>query len=254
MILDRFRIDGKVALVTGGTRGIGLAIACALGEAGARVIISGRTLQPEAEEALKSVGIDVEFIPANMEDVDAAQLLVEQAIALAGRLDILVNNAGIALNADSEHFSPEQWHRLMTINVDSVFRTCQAALGPMKAQGSGVILNMGSISALISNIPQNQVAYNASKAAVHQMTKSLASEFAADNIRVNAIAPGYINTDMTKRGFENPEWAPVWTSMTPMGRAGEPEEVATAALFLCAPASSYMTGEIMVIDGGYTTR
>jgi NAD(P)-dependent dehydrogenase (short-subunit alcohol dehydrogenase family) len=110
------------------------------------------------------------------------------------------------------------------------------------------------MSGIASNIPQNQVAYNSSKAAVHMMTKSLASELALDNIRVNALAPGYIQTDMSQGGIDNPEWFPVWRDMTPMQRVGQPEEVAMAALFLASPASSYVTGDILVIDGGYTTR
>lgn len=116
------------------------------------------------------------------------------------------------------------------------------------------MVNMGSMSGIASNIPQNQVAYNSSKAAVHMMTKSLASELAADSIRVNAVAPGYIQTDMSQGGIENPEWWPVWRDMTPMGRVGQPDEVAAATLFLASPASSYMTGTVMLVDGGYTTR
>lgn len=124
----------------------------------------------------------------------------------------------------------------------------------MRAQGGGVILNIGSISGLVSNVPQPQAAYNASKAAVHMLTKSLASDYAADSIRVNAIAPGYIDTDMTRGGLQHPEWGPIWRQMTPMGRAGTVEEIAAGALYLCSPASSYVTGEVHVIDGGYTSR
>ena len=142
----------------------------------------------------------------------------------------------------------------MDINVDSVFYACQAALGPMRAQQGGVILNIGSISGYISNIPQPQAAYNASKAAVHMLTKSLASDYAADNIRVNAIAPGYIDTDMTAGGLADPDWGPVWRQMTPMPKVGTPEDIGAAALYLCSPASGYVTGEVLVIDGGYLTR
>ena len=121
-------------------------------------------------------------------------------------------------------------------------------------QGEGVILNIGSISGLVSNIPQPQVAYNASKAAVHMLTKSLASDFADQNIRVNAIAPGYIRTEMTRGGIEDKTMFKIWKQMTPMGRVGKPEEIATAALFLCSPASSYISGEVLYVDGAYTTR
>jgi NAD(P)-dependent dehydrogenase (short-subunit alcohol dehydrogenase family) len=124
----------------------------------------------------------------------------------------------------------------------------------MRKQKSGVILNIGSISGYISNIPQPQAAYNASKAAVHMLTKSLASDYAAEGIRANAIAPGYIDTDMTAGGFANPEWSPIWRGMTPMPKVGTPEDIGAAALYLCSDASSYVTGEVLVVDGGYTIR
>ncbi|WP_192243473.1 SDR family NAD(P)-dependent oxidoreductase [Mesorhizobium silamurunense] len=252
MILDRFRLDGKVALVTGGTRGIGLAIAKALGEAGARVVVAGRTMKDDARQALSGIAFD--FLAAEMLDEKAPDGLVAETLAKAGRLDILVNSAGIAVHGDSGDYPEDIWRQTMAINVDAVFRCCRAALAPMRRQGGGAILNVGSISGIVSNIPQNQVAYNNSKAAVHMMTKSLASEVAVENIRVNAVAPGYIETDLSRGGIENPEWFPIWRGMTPMGRVGQPEEVAAAALFLCSPASSYVTGEVLVIDGGYTTR
>jgi NAD(P)-dependent dehydrogenase (short-subunit alcohol dehydrogenase family) len=254
MILDRFRLDSKVALVTGGTRGIGLAIAKALGEAGAHVIVSGRSLGKDTEKELAGLTAGFDFIASELEDVKAADALVSAALAKAGRIDILVNNAGIAIHGDSGDYPEETWRRIMAINVDAVFRCCRAVLAPMREKGSGVILNVGSMSGIVSNIPQNQVAYNSSKAAVHMMTKSLASEVAAENIRVNAVAPGYIETDLSRGGIANPEWFPTWRQMTPMGRVGQPVEVAAAALFLCSQASSYVTGEVLVIDGGYTTR
>ena len=254
MILERFRLDGQVALVTGATRGIGLGIARALGEAGAQLILSSRTPNPEAVRSLTDAGYAVEYFQADMEDAEAPARLVEAATSVTGRLDIVVNNAGIAQHGDTETFPEDVYRKLMTTNLDAVFRMCRAALTPMRGQKGGVILNIGSISGYISNIPQRQAAYNASKAAVHMLTKSLASDYAAEGIRVNAIAPGYITTDMTAGGFANPDWAPVWTEMTPMGRAGTPEEVGAAALFLCSPASSYVTGEVLVIDGGYTLR
>ena len=254
MIMDRFRIDGKIALVTGGTRGIGLSIADALGEAGARLVVHGRNPVPAKLPALLAKGYDITFMAADLDDPERASFLVRETVEKLGGIDILVNNAGIALGGETERFSANDYRRQMAVNVDAVFFACQAALEPMKKAGGGIILNIGSISGLVSNIPQHQVAYNASKAAVHMMTRSLASDFAAHNIRVNAIAPGYIVSDMTRKGLADPDMAPVWKQMTPMGRAGNPEEVAAAALFLCSPASSYITGEIMVIDGGYTIR
>lgn len=253
MIIDRFRADGKIALVTGGTRGIGLGIARALAEAGATVIVSSRT-DSGAVEKLAADGHTVEFRAADMLDVDAPKALIDGVVADHGRLDILVNNAGIADNAPTHEFDDERYDRIMSVNLHSVFRSCRAAIPHMQKQGGGVILNIGSISAMISNVPQPQAAYNASKAAVHQMTVSIASDYAKDNIRANAIAPGYIITDMTKNGLDNPDMAPIWQEMTPMDRAGEVDEIAGAALFLCTDASSYCTGTVLVADGGYTTR
>ena len=254
MILDRFRLDGRIALVTGGTRGIGLAIAKALGEVGAKVFITGRSIGRETERILAEADVDYAFVEAELLHEGTVDRVVADTAAKAGRLDILVNNAGIAVHGDSGDYPDQTFRDIMTLNVETVFRACRAALKPMRRQGSGAILNVGSISGIVSNIPQNQVAYNSSKAAVHMMTKSLASELAAENIRVNAVAPGYIETDLSRGGIEDPEMFPVWQRMTPMARVGQPDEVAAAAVFLCSDAASYVTGEVLVIDGGYTTR
>jgi len=253
-LMCRFRLDEQVALITGGTRGIGLAIAHAMGQAGARLYISGRTGGEEAEAALRAAGHDATYLAADLSDRAAPDWLVEQLLARAGRVDILVNNAGMAIHGDTVGFSDEDFDRLMSLNVDAVFRCCRAVIPAMRAQGGGAIVNLGSMSGIASNIPQNQVAYNSSKAAVHMMSTSLASELALDNIRVNALAPGYVQTEMSQGGMDNPEWWPIWRDMTPMQRVGQPDEIATAALFLASPAASYVTGAVLVIDGGYTTR
>ena len=254
MIFDRFRLDGQVALVTGATRGIGLGIAQAFAEAGAHVVMSSRVPKPEVVARLKNAGHKIDYLQADVRDAGAPAKLVADATAITGRLDILVNNAGVAQHGETHSFTVENYRRVMDINVNSVFYACQAALGPMRAQQGGVILNIGSISGYISNIPQPQAAYNASKAAVHMLTKSLASDYAPENIRVNAIAPGYIDTDMTSGGLADPVWGPVWRQMTPMPKVGTPEDIGAAALYLCSPASAYVTGEVLVIDGGYLTR
>jgi NAD(P)-dependent dehydrogenase (short-subunit alcohol dehydrogenase family) len=256
MILEKFKLDGKVALVTGASRGIGLAIAKGLAEAGARIVASSKTASPSALQEIDEAGggRKVEYIQADMEDVSSPKRLIDEALRRAGRIDILVVNHGVSGHGPTESFPWEKYRKIMTTNLDSLFLCCQAVIEPMRGQGGGVILAIGSISGLISNIPQAQAAYNASKAAVHMFAQSLASDYAAENIRVNAIAPGYIATDMTQVHFDGPEWGPTWKSMTPMGRMGTVDEVATAALFLCSPASSYVTGEVLVVDGGYTAR
>ncbi|MGV3491277.1 MAG: SDR family NAD(P)-dependent oxidoreductase [Devosia sp.] len=254
-VFDLFRLDGKVALITGATRGIGLAITEALAEAGAHVVMSSRTPRPETLARLREAGHRVDYVQGDVEDPATPARLVEAATRLgSGRLDILVNNAGIAAHGDTHAFPDETYRRLMAVNVDSLFRACQAALRVMQAQKSGVILNIGSISGLVANVPQPQAAYNASKGAVHMLTRSLASDYAADGIRVNAIAPGYITTDMTNGGLADPVWGPIWRNMTPMGRPGSAEDIGAAALYLCSPASAYVTGEVLVVDGGYTAR
>ena len=254
MILERFKVTDKIAIVTGGTRGIGLAIAHALGEAGAKLVVTSRTDKFGGLESLQKASFDVSFCEGDMHDKSVPQKIVDFAIQKYGRVDILVNNAGVAQHGDMEEYNDELLDSIMNINVDSVFRMCRSVLTPMKQQGGGVILNIGSISGLVSNIPQPQAAYNASKAAVHMLTKSLASDYADQNIRVNALAPGYFRTEMTKLPIENEHWYPIWNKMTPLNRMGETDEIGTAALFLCSPASSYITGEVLVIDGGYTSR
>ncbi len=254
MFLEKFRVDGKIAIITGGTRGIGLSIAHALGEAGAKLVLTNRTDHFGGLESLKKAKYDVSFFEGDLLDKSIPQKTIDYTLEKHGRVDILVNNAGIAKHGEMEDYNDDFLDSIMDINVDAVFRMCRSVITPMKKQGEGTILNIGSISGLVSNIPQPQVAYNASKAAVHMMTKSLASDFASNNIRVNAIAPGYVRTEMTNLPKEHEHWYPTWNKFTPMNRMAETHEIASAALFLCSPASSYVTGEVLVVDGGYTSR
>ena len=254
MFLDKFKLDDKIALITGGTRGIGLSIAHALGEAGAKLVLVNRTDPVGGVQELKDAGYDVNFFEGDLLDRSVPQKTIDFTLEKHGRVDILVNNAGVAQHGDTDEFNDDMLDKIMDVNVDVVFRMCRSAIPPMKKQGEGVILNIGSISGLVSNIPQPQTAYNASKAAVHMMTKSLASDYANQNIRVNAIAPGYVKTDITNLPKKYEHWYSTWSKQTPMTRMAEPHEIASAALFLCSPASSYVTGEVLVVDGGYTTR
>ena len=252
MTLNQFKIDGKVALVTGGNRGIGLAIAQLFGEAGARVMICGRSRTEAVDKLCQSD--DYAWVEGDVTDPSTPDKIVSATIKRFGALDILVNNAGIADNGDFHTFNDERLAAITDTNFIAPFRIARAAVKPMLDSGSGVILNIGSISADVANKPQLQVAYNASKAAVHQMTRVMAFEYADRGIRVNAVAPGYVVSDMTKGGIDKPEWNQVWTDNTPMGRYGQPEEIASCALFLCSPAASYVTGSVLVADGGYTTH
>jgi NAD(P)-dependent dehydrogenase (short-subunit alcohol dehydrogenase family) len=252
MSLEQFRLDGKVALVTGATRGIGLAIARQFGEAGAKVMLTGRTRNGDVDALCES---DTNaWVEGDVTDPATAESLVAATIDRFGRIDILVNNAGIADSGDFLGFTDTRLRAITETNFLAPFRIARAAVKPMLEQGGGNILNIGSISADVANKPQFQVAYNASKAAVHQMTRVMAFEYAGRGIRVNALAPGYVVSDMTAGGIANPEWNRVWTENTPMGRFGRPEEMANCALFLCSPASSYVTGAILTADGGYTTH
>ena len=222
MFLNKFKLDGKIALITGGAKGIGLSIAHALGEAGAKLVLADREDKNGGVEELKK-SYDVTFFEVDLLDRSAPQKIIDQTLEKHGRVDILINNAGVAQHGDTHEFDDDMLDKIMDINVDVVFRMCRSAIPPMKKQGEGVILNIGSMSGLASNIPQPQVAYNASKAITNLPSK-----------------------------YEH--WYPIWHKQTPMNRMAEPHEIASAALFLCSPAASYVTGEVLVVDGGYTTR
>lgn len=254
MYLEKYDLKGRVAVVTGGGRGIGFESARALAECGAHVVIAeiDEATGPEAVRQLEALGYPAEFVRL---DVTKSAQVTEVADALAekhGRVDILVANAGIAKGSPSETTSDEEWNLVIDINLNGLY-WCNRAFGRhMLQQGSGSIVNVGSMSGIISNKPQPQSHYNASKAAVHMLTKSLAGEWATRGVRVNAVAPTYIETEMTRAGRENAEWLPVWLEMTPMQRCGQPHEVASAILFLASDAASLLTGSIVVVDGGYT--
>jgi NAD(P)-dependent dehydrogenase (short-subunit alcohol dehydrogenase family) len=254
MYLEKYKLEGRVAVITGGGRGIGFESARALAECGAHVVIAeiDAATGPKAAADLEALGYPAEYVQLDVTKPAEVTRVADDIAARHGRIDILVANAGIAKSSPSEATTDAEWQLVIDINLNGLYWCNRAFARHMLARGSGSIVNLGSMSGLISNKPQPQSHYNASKAAVHMLTKSLAGEWATRGVRVNAVAPTYIETEMTKGGRENAEWLPTWLEMTPMHRCGRPDEVASAILFLASDASSLMTGSIVVVDGGYT--
>jgi NAD(P)-dependent dehydrogenase (short-subunit alcohol dehydrogenase family) len=255
MYLERFRLDGRVAVVTGGAQAIGLACVEALSEAGAHVTIADRNpaAARQAQAALAARGFKVDFIEMDVTDSAAVDAAAAQVFKEKGRVDILVCNAGIARSETAaEDLTDEHWLNVLDVNLNGLFWCCRAFGRLMLAAGRGSIVNIGSMSGFIVNKPQPQAQYNASKAGVHHLTKSLAAEWAARGVRVNAVAPTYINTPMTAYATQNKAMFNTWMEFTPMARMGETDEIASVVLFLASDASSLMTGSIVAADGGYT--
>jgi 2-deoxy-D-gluconate 3-dehydrogenase len=251
---DRFRIDGRTALVTGASRGLGAAIARALAQAGAHVVLhSSREEAHDAAGAIASeCGVRTACIAADLADPRAADRLVDQATAALGQIDILVNNAGIIRRAPAEEYGDAEWDEVIQVNLSSVFRLSRAAARGMLARRSGKILNIASLLSFQGGI--RVPAYAAAKGAVAQLTKALANEWAARGVNVNAIAPGYMVTDNTKPLMDDPVRYKDITARIPAGRWGQPDDLAGAAVFLASPASDYVHGHVLVVDGGWMGR
>jgi NAD(P)-dependent dehydrogenase (short-subunit alcohol dehydrogenase family) len=255
MYLEKYNLKGRVAVVTGGGQGIGLACAQALAEAGAKVVVAD--LLPDRVESaraeLKRLGLEVAGAQLDVTKSAQVDAVAAQIKADLGPVSILVNNAGVAKSdVRAEDTSDEHWRFHMDVNVDGLFWCCRAFGRQMLEAGKGSIVNIGSMSGFIVNKPQPQSFYNASKAAVHHLTKSLACEWGKRGVRVNAVAPTYIETPLTRFGMEDQSMYPTWIEMTPMGRVGQPEEIASTVLFLASDAASLLTGSIVLADGGYT--
>ncbi|MDX8502133.1 SDR family oxidoreductase [Mesorhizobium sp. VK4C] len=252
---SQFDLTGEVAVVTGGASGIGLEAARALGTCGANIVLLDMNADglKAAAEALEAAGVArVDGRMLDVTDPQAVEATAAKIVADFGKVDILVNSAGIARLNTALDTPDAEWRLVMDVNVNGVYWASRAFGRSMVARNKGSIVNLGSMSGLIINRPQTAPSYMVSKGAVHMMTKALAVEWARSGVRVNALAPGYVGTEMTLKMRERPELFNTWIDMTPMGRLGTPQEIASAILFLASPASSYVTGAILSIDGGYT--
>jgi NAD(P)-dependent dehydrogenase (short-subunit alcohol dehydrogenase family) len=257
-VLDRFRLDGRVAVVTGGNRGLGRAFAQALAEAGADVAVVARDDERSQAAAgeLAAAGTPSGRSPrtlvvhADVTRRDDVERMLDEVTTGLGPVDVLVNNAGYCIHRPALEVTDEEWRAVLDVNLDGLWRCCQVVGRQMAERGTGTIVNIGSMSADIVNRPQWQPAYNASKAAVHHLTRSLAAEWAPLGIRVNALAPGYTKTEMAP--VDEPQFRRYWIEDAPMQRYTTPEELGPSLLFLASDASSFMTGAVLTVDGGYS--
>lgn len=251
-VLSAFDLGGKVAVVTGGNTGLGAAFAKALSEVGASVAIAARTRDRSEAVAgeLSASGAKVMAADVDVTDRGQVERMLGEINENLGPVDILVNNAGVCYHRPAAEVPVEEWMDVFDVNVHGLWNCAQTVGRQMISNGGGVIVNIGSISAMIVNRPQMQPAYNASKAAVHQLTKSLAAEWAPQNIRVNALAPGYVKTEMAP--VDDPRFRRHWIEDAPMQRYATPEELGPSLVYLASDASSFMTGSVLVVDGGYT--
>ncbi|MFV0431880.1 MAG: SDR family NAD(P)-dependent oxidoreductase [Alphaproteobacteria bacterium] len=254
MYLEKLSLKGKRAVITGAARGIGLAISEALAEAGAEVILTDmhKEALKEAKDLLAQKGYETQTFVLDVTNVDQVNKAAEHIESHIGPVNILVNNAGIAIsNHPAEDMSDEVWNKVIDVNLNGVFWCCRAFGKSMVLREEGAIVNVGSMSANIVNRPQEQANYNASKAGVHHLTRSLAAEWASKGVRVNVVAPTYIDTEMNAYVYEDKEMYRYWVGGTPMGRLGRTDEVASVVHFLVSDAASLMTGSIVLADGGY---
>lgn len=254
-VLEKMRLDGKKAFVTGGARGIGKCIAQALAEAGADIAIVDIDLEEArktCDEIAKANGNKMIAIKTDIASPEQVNAMIDTILQEFGRLDIAFCNAGISNEVAVEDDTYEDWKKIIEVNLNGTFLTAQAAGRVMLKQGGGSIICTASMSAHIVNIPQREASYAASKAGVIQMAKAMAIEWATRNVRVNTISPGYIATDMT---LESPALAPLieqWNKLSPLHRMGRPEELQSIAVYLAGDTSSFTTGSDFIIDGAYT--
>lgn len=253
MILDKFKLDGKVALVTGASAGLGAAMAIGLAEAGASVVCHGNSRSPETTvSAIQKAGGKAASVVGDLSRKDAPQAIFNEAVREFDRIDILINNAGTIRRAPAVDYSEDDWTTVLEVNLSSVFRLSQAAGRQMIENGGGKIINVASLLSFQGGV--TVPAYAASKGGVAQLTKALANEWAKFNVNVNAIAPGYMRTDNTAALQADETRNRQILERIPAGRWGETEDLAGAAVFLASRASDYLNGHILVVDGGWLAR
>ncbi len=252
MILDRFRLDGQVAVVTGGTRGLGRAIACALAEAGADIVTVSRRDHPDAAAEIRAVGRRYRHLAADLTQRDDVHKVIPNALAEMGTVDVLVNSAGIIRRKPAEAHPEGDWDATIEIDLSAVFVLSQAAGRVMLEKGRGKIINVGSVLSFQGGI--NVVSYAAAKHGLVGLTKALANEWASRGININALAPSFFETDLTDALQQDPERYQSITDRTPAGRWGQPEDIAGAAVFLASPASDFVNGVVLPVDGGWLAR
>ena len=248
--MNLFDLNGKAALVTGGNGGIGLGMASALAEAGAKLAIAGRDEKKNAEAA---AGLDAIAIKADLKDEKACRAAVDEAARRLGRLDILVNNAGINVRKAPQDYTLEEWKLVLDTNLTSAFVASQAAYPHLQKAGGGKIVNIGSMMSIFG--ASFVAPYGASKGGIVQLTRALACAWARDNIQVNAVLPGWIDTNLTRRAREEVKGLQERVvARTPAGRWGEPEDLGGIAVFLASRASDFVTGTAIPVDGGYSVQ
>jgi NAD(P)-dependent dehydrogenase (short-subunit alcohol dehydrogenase family) len=251
-VLDRFRLDGQVAVITGGARGIGRATAEAFVAAGARAVLVDRDLD-EARRAADAIG-NAEAHALDVTDEAAVDTFFDGLAARLGRLDILVNNAGASIRKATVDLSKAEWDTVIAVNQTAVFLCSRAAARHMLARRGGAMVNLASIMGFSGGGLYPNISYQASKGAIVNMTRAFAIEWAKDNIRVNAVAPAWVRTGFIAPVLAKPELVAAIEGVTPMSRLVEPEEVAAAILFLASPAASMTTGHVIAVDGGYLAQ
>ncbi len=254
-ILEKMRLDGKVAFITGGARGIGKSIATAIAEAGCNVAIVDMDIAEAQKTAteIAQLGVKTLAIQTDVTDETDVNKMMDQILGTFGKLDVAFCNAGICINEPADTMSYNQFKKVLDVNLNGVFLTSQAAAKVMLKQGRGSIINTASMSGHIVNVPQPQCAYNASKAGVIMLTKSMAVEFAKTGVRVNSISPGYIGTDLVLESANLKPLISQWNALSPIGRLGRPDELQAIAVYLAGDTSDFTTGSDFLIDGGFSS-